>query len=449
MSIPFWQHQIDAIEYSMNQKSYSLLRMGVATGKTRTALEIIQRKGFGNVLIVGTKNSIYTWEKQAKEFGYTFPVKVFTEGSVLNRAFRLRDYFTKETTQYTSVAVINYEAFSKKVMLDRLVNIPIDCVIFDEVHRLRGHNSKQSKAAYNLFHKVHKNAFKIGLTGTLIYNKPLDVFGIFRFINPTLFGVSWTNFKYHYGIWRGKYNQIPVQYINLDDLKNKVLAHSFNVNREDALDLPDEQHIVQEITLAPKEQAEYNTFNKEFVLLMNEYREKAIPAKNVLDKVNKLQQLTGGFIYENQETHFFSSAKQEALIELLEEVTDNVVVFYKFKAEKELIKNAVKSLDRRCYFVDGSQSDYDAWLTDPVPSVLVVQISSGSEGIDFTKSNTTIFYSLVYSYGQFEQATGRTSRPNQKKDKVLYYYLVVKNTVDEKIMKSLQEKKDLIEELTN
>lgn len=433
-----WKHQHDALEYMHSRKS-ALLLMGVATGKTLTTLEFLWQKDYHLTLIVATKNSLDVWQNEVDKQGYNFDVLTPKEGLVKDKVKQIKIHL--QTHKSRTIIVINYEAMIRKPMLDVLLKIPFDCIVFDEVHRLRGHSTKQSKSAYQLA-KAHPNAYRIGLTGTLIYNHPLDVFGIFRYIDSGVFGVQWNAFKETYAVWTGQFGQIPVRYINQDQLKLHVEQNSFIVDRHAVLDLPSEQHITLELELDKAQQKVYNEFNKEYVSAISE---QTIIANNVLDKVNKLQQMTGGFIYQDGLTVPFNTVKINALTELLEEVQDHVVVFYKYKAELEILRSAAKAKSIPFYSIGGGQSDYGAWLIEPDPSLLAVQIVSGSEGIDFTKASIVVFYDMLYTSGQYEQALGRISRPNQKSSHVLYYYLVIKHTIDIQINKALKEGKDLID----
>ncbi|MBQ2348626.1 MAG: ATP-dependent helicase, partial [Clostridia bacterium] len=74
--------------------------------------------------------------------------------------------------------------------------------------------------------------------------------------------------------------------------------------------------------------------------------------------------------------------------------------------------------------------------------VFVGQIAAAGLGITLTAASTMIFYSLDYSMSNFEQAKARIHRVSQKND-CLYIYLIAKDTVDAKILKSLREKVDL------
>lgn len=437
-----WEHQEQAISY-MQGRNNAMLMMGVATGKTRTVLEFITRRNFNNVLIVGTKNSLDVWRKQNIQFNYNLTLGI-PQGTVIQKAKQIRDNFTKDTTQYTTIAVISYETIQRKYMVEMLEKLQIDCIIFDEVHRLRGHSTRQSKAAYQIA-KSHPKAYRIGLTGTLIYNKPLDVFGIYRFVDPSLFGIRWNQFRFHYALWAGERGFIPIKYLNQDELHEKISNNAFIVDREQVLDLPSEQHILLDAEFTEVQRLEYNRFNKQY--LMNLSKDKTVVAHNILDKVNKMQQLTSGFVYQDSKAEHFSSAKADLLRETLEEINETVVIFYKFKEDLEIATKAITELGKSLYRINGAISEYEAWLQDQTNSVLMVQIQSGSEGIDFTKSKIVIFYDLPYSWGQYHQALGRTSRPNQVSDHVLYYYLMIKNSIDYKIWNILQTKGDIIEEL--
>lgn len=445
MSSPFWQHQVDGIDY-LDRNRGGLLMMGVGTGKTLTALEFIQRKTPLNVLIVGTKKGAGVWAEQALQHGYSFPVHVITEGAIKTRGREIQSLMTsKSTTQHTNIFVISYEALSRKAMMVYLLQLSFQMLIFDEVHRLRGYATNQSKNAWALA-KRNPSAYRLGLTGTIIYNRPLDVFGIYRFIDPNLFGTKWNNFKFRYAVWGGQFGQIPLYYINQDELKAKVQANAHIVDRHKVLDLPDEQHIIRRTAFAPAEAKAYKDFDREFIAYLADRTK--ITAVNVLDKVLKLQQLTGGFMYKEGLTISFSSAKLELLETLLDEIGEqNVVIFYKFKEEARLIADLLTRLNVPYFSVNGQSNQYNEWRSHDQPAVLVTQVQSGSESLDFTKASVTIFYSLIYSYGQYEQALGRTSRANQKSRSIAYYYLLIENSIDEKIWKALQDKKDLIQDI--
>jgi len=80
--------------------------------------------------------------------------------------------------------------------------------------------------------------------------------------------------------------------------------------------------------------------------------------------------------------------------------------------------------------------------TDPEVKVFIGQLQTTGMGLTLTAASVAVFYSLDFSYANYEQSRARIHRIGQK-EKCLYIHLVCKNTVDEKIMAALQKKGDI------
>ena len=78
--------------------------------------------------------------------------------------------------------------------------------------------------------------------------------------------------------------------------------------------------------------------------------------------------------------------------------------------------------------------------------VLAVQLDSGGEGVDLTRARFSIFYSLSFSLGKYDQARSRTHRPGQT-NPVEHIHLIARNTVDVKIMRALEKRAEIIESI--
>ena len=79
---------------------------------------------------------------------------------------------------------------------------------------------------------------------------------------------------------------------------------------------------------------------------------------------------------------------------------------------------------------------------DPDVKVFVGQLQTTGMGLTLTAASVAVFYSLDFSYANYEQSRARIHRIGQK-EKCLYIHLVAKNTVDEKIMNALKHKGDI------
>jgi len=133
---------------------------------------------------------------------------------------------------------------------------------------------------------------------------------------------------------------------------------------------------------------------------------------------------------------------------LAESTEENIVVFYNFTKEKEDLIKVMKKLKKKIYEVSGQKSDIPTkndW-SDIKNSVTIVQYQAGSAGIELQYANVVVFYSLTYSYQDYEQALGRCYRNGQDK-KVTAYRFMAKDTIEMAIFGALRNKKDFNEKL--
>ena len=74
--------------------------------------------------------------------------------------------------------------------------------------------------------------------------------------------------------------------------------------------------------------------------------------------------------------------------------------------------------------------------------IFVGQLQTVSMGLTLTAASTMVFYSLSYNFADYSQAKARIHRIGQKNN-CLYIHLVVKNTVDETVLKALEQKENI------
>ena len=141
------------------------------------------------------------------------------------------------------------------------------------------------------------------------------------------------------------------------------------------------------------------------------------------------------------------SAKLLLLADTLEDIGDEepVAVFCWFHADLDGVHETCEKLGLRSLELSGRRDDLRRWQAGDA-QVLAVQIQAGGEGVDFTRARYSIFFSVGYSLGKYEQAKCRVHRPGQTKP-VTHIHLVAKNTVDQKIMRALERRAEIIESI--
>lgn len=455
-----WKHQLQALRYLMEPEhdcSGLLLKMGA--GKTKIWIDLINNKGFETTLIVCPQKASRVWVDQ-------FPVhSVNSEILVVN----LVKYSSQKKTQVIKeitrerkfgqqvVYIVNYDSIWREPFRTFIKDkMKFDAIICDESHRLKSPSSKASRFLQVLGRRCDHRYIA---TGTLLAQTPLDVYAQYRFLKPEIFGTNFEHFK-------SRYTKVDVQksmrlgyevldqktpYINTDELNAKIMSCAFSVDAE--LDLPPTRDILVEFDLPSKIEQRYKALKKDGVL---EFGKGTLEVNNVLSFVLRLQQLTSGCVQLEDEDGYrwlktIDDSRKKALRELLMDLPKDepVVVFAKFRYDIEMIRQVCIDMDRTYSELSGKFDTYDEWNKGDT-SVLIVQIESGAEGLDFTRAKYAIYYNLTHKLWVYKQSRERLHRPPQTHP-VTYYFLLGKlqkgKSVDESILEALNRNEDFIQQI--
>ena len=448
--MPIWRHQEDAIAWAWN-RLVVLLHHGMGSGKTRTTLELIQRKmqerGISRILVCCPKAVIAAWGKQTSLWISGVRVILLDRG----------DGKKKESQVLAALAdtspvmfVVNYESVWR---LKSVEKTKWDVIVYDEIHRLKSASGVASRWAGKLC-KANPQAIRIGLSGTLIPHSILDAWAIYRAVEspdcPT-FGTSYTIHKATYAIYpRGQ--NFPIGWQNLPQAHAKIAATTHRVRSCDVLDLPPIQFDDVPCDLEPAEATLYREVECEFCAVCEAGN---VTPKNVLEKLLRLQQLCGGFVRFDGEPVARQIAakpgKAAVLSDMLEDLPSDepVVVFCRFTSDIRSVTAVCSAAGRTVSELSGSANQLADWQSGS-SNVLVAQVKSGGIGIDLTRASYCFFYSLGYSLEEYEQAVARLHRPGQEKRTHIYHLLATidgRSTVDGRVYQALRDRKEIIDEL--
>ena len=137
--------------------------------------------------------------------------------------------------------------------------------------------------------------------------------------------------------------------------------------------------------------------------------------------------------------------KIEYLKDLIENTTDNIVVFYSYNEELELL---LENINKKTYLCNGKVKDYprkEEW--DSIKNtVTLANYKSGSEAVEFTYANIIVYFSPTESYTEYYQSYGRCYRNGQNK-KITAYNFITDKSIEADIYGALKTKQDFNYEL--
>lgn len=453
--LEMWQNQKEALQFTMKHKNV-MLNMDMGTGKTRVAIDaVFSRLDVKKVLVVCPKAVISVWRKNLEKFrhGEDWACWDETKGTVLNKTESLQSWIedsNDKSNKQVKFIVVNYDIVWRSPIGSLLRKIDFDMIILDESHRIKSAGSKVSKFLFLLGKPVK---YKMCLSGTPMANSPLDIYGQYRFLDPTIFGTRFDVFRNEYAILEGPERNFVVGFKNLQKLNEKFQSIAYTCKMSDVSDrlkLPEKlPPSVLSDTLPTRDVRMIKQLRKEFIA---ECKNGFVILENVLNLSLREQQIASGFTVvkegpgESEVKVELNNVKKNLFLNYLDAIgeSESIVVFYLFKHDAEVLKSACEELNRLTFELSGNVNELTAWQEYKYGGILLVQIQSGAEGVDMTKSNRAVYFNLPQSLALYEQSMARLYRPGQT-ERVQFTYLLVKNTIDEKIYECLTHKKSLIE----
>lgn len=463
-----WQHQHDSVEkYFESVKPGFALFFEQGCGKTRTSIEILNRSEkpqTQKVLVFTPPVVISNWCDEIKKFSDIKAKALIGPGK------KRLDIFMQNKNS-TRVFVTNYEALSMPIF-EFLKSWQADVIIFDESHKLKSPSSLRSKMAFELTNQRNSPRPKVFLlSGTPILNSPIDIFQQYKVMDGGVtFGLNYFKFRARY--FRDMNSQMPSQrhfpdwrvrtlerdgFDALSEINEKIFSLGIRYEKKDCLTLPEEVTIPIKVGMTPKQKKVYEELRKHLVSYLSDSKSVSTPL--ALTKALRLLQICSGFVgainHEDNlqyEDEFEDTPKIQALKELFEQIViegnHKVIVWAVFKKNYEQIAKLCNEMGIKYVELHGSmaQGAKDQALKDfkekDDTKVMVSHPGSGGIGINLVEANYSIFYSRNFSLEQYLQAKARNHRAGQQKN-VTHYNLVCDQTIDELVLKALDEKQEI------
>jgi SNF2 family DNA or RNA helicase len=425
--LKLYQHQIEGLKLAEGLNHVAFF-WDMGLGKTYVGSEKMMQLGARVNLVVCQKSKIDDWVDHFKEnyagawTGDGIIVFDLTDNADLH-CF-IENTKVPEEHQAQQVGIINYDLIWRRPELLQLQDFTL---LLDESSLIQHETAKRSKSILKM-----KPANVILLSGTPTGGKYETLWSQMHLLGWNISkDLYWKQFvKVDYLDTIGRSIPIVVGYKNIDRLKRKMAEHGCQfLKTDEVFDLPAQTFQKVKVPASP----EYKLFRKAGVLAMKDGTE--LIGDTTLTKM----------LYERQLCGQYSQEKLKAFVDLVESTEDRLIVFYNFTAELEAMMEAIKESDKPISVVNGSLKSLTSYdnCTD---SITFIQYQAGAMGLNLQKANKMVFYTLPLSSELYEQAKKRIHRIGQEQP-CFYYQLICTGSIEERILATLEMRKDYTEEL--
>lgn len=417
-----------------------LLCDDMGLGKTHQAMALLAASHHATTqakyFVVCPTSVIYHWEELLSRFLPTFKVVVFYGTQRTIKAFN-----EKADLLLTSYGTLRSEK-------EALSKISFDVAIFDEIQTAKNIQSQTHQALAMI-----QATTKIGLSGTPIENRLMELKALFDVILPGYFP-SQTKYREHF------INPIEKFQDKEKQLLLKRLIHPFVMRRKKSEVLEDLPEKIEEIARCSLSEEQQKLYKEAYVQsrdkLLKEMKKpgKDVPYLHVFALLNTLKQICNhpSLILKdvaNYKKH--QSGKWDLFVELLNETRasgQKLVVFTQYLDMMKIIEKHLKEHSIGFAAIRGSTQDrkkqIETFREDPACEVFVASLKAAGTGIDLTAASVVIHYDRWWNPAKENQATDRVHRIGQNRG-VQVFKMVTKHSVEEHIHELIQKKVGLLE----
>lgn len=386
-------------------------------------------------LIVCPASLVYNWEGEVQKFAPQLTKKVLA-GDVQERREALEER--------TDVFIISYDTLRRDIK--NYENKKFYCQIADEAQFIKNQATQASKAV-----KVIHSKVRFALTGTPIENRLSELWSIFDYLMP--------GYLYHYTKFKKELETPIVQEQREESLERlQRMLNPFilrRVKKEVLKELPDK---VEQVVYSRLEGEQKKLYTAEVHALLEsmkktskkEYQENKL---QILAQLTKLRQICcAPELYF--EKYKGEHAKIDTALELIHNAIESghkILIFSQFANLLFLLEDILRKEQIEYYILTGKTgkekriSMVNAFNENEIP-VFLISLKAGGTGLNLTAADIVIHLDPWWNVAAQNQATDRAHRIGQE-NVVTVFNLITKDTIEEKILKMQEQKKDLTDQV--
>jgi len=413
-----------------------ILADDMGLGKTLQTIsllnEIYQENRNFTALIIVPSSLLYNWKEEIIKFTGITPVLV--EGTAAQR----RKIISKGSKGFL---ITTYQALRNDI--EEYKNREFDVVVLDEAQNIKTTTSQIKKAVMKINSKVN-----FALTGTPVENNILELWSIFDFVIPGYLD-NLTKFKKTY-----KEAIVNPNSSKINNLREIIAPFLLRRTKKEVLtELPDKIESNMVVTLSTEQKQLYMSYIKQAKSEMKKFNENDNNRMKILAILTKLRQICNSptLFKENYKGEV---AKLEVLRDILPDITENghrLLIFSQFVGTLKEIEKELEDMGIEYFYIDGNvkskeRVDICNKFNAGERQVVLISLKAGGTGLNLVGADVVIHYDPWWNIAVENQASDRAYRIGQKKS-VQVIKLVTEGTIEEKIIKIQESKRQLSENL--
>ncbi len=422
--------QKEGLDFLLKSSGNALLADEMGLGKTvQTLSYVATEKQTFPVLVVAPLVTLQNWDREISKFVKKKSrngriIENESSSSTIIRTGKLQEL------PITDFYIINYELLYKR--LPDLAKLNIKTIVCDEVHNLRSKTTQKYKAVKKLA-ALPGVTYRIGLSGTPIYNRGSEIWPIVDILKPGLLG-SFKEFCEYFCYVNEKGKAIVLENKRAS-LRNELQKHvMLRRKKSDVLkELKDKVRYKEVID------ADTEYYLEELDKIWTKLEEEQKDAETEFKKSASYQRAI------QSERQVAGIAKLPHVINFVKnimEIEESVVVFCHHKVIHKLLHERLSEFSP--VSIIGGQSD--TVRQDQIDKfqkgeskLMIAGLRAGNVGINLTRAKYVIFAELDWSPAIHRQAEDRLHRIGQK-NTVFAYYLIGNGTLDDHVANILVDK---------
>jgi SNF2 family DNA or RNA helicase len=405
-------------------------------GKTIQALAfLLSTASKGPSLVVAPTSVCGNWVAETVRFAPTLNPVIFGGNE--------REQMLKNLAPM-DLLIVSYGLMQQEEKLFEAVNWNV--IVLDEAQAIKNETSKRTQTALKL-----KAGFRLITTGTPVENSLEELYTLFSFINPGLLGSKNSfNEKFAFPIEREQSRSAR------NSLRQLIKPFILRRLRTDVLDdLPEKTEIVINVEPSTAQKAVYETLRKDIVNDL-ENSDNQPPGQKYLKILAGITKLRLACCHPELAAPGCETegAKTEIFMKLVEELLENrhkALVFSQFTSFLSIVRKALDEKGIKYLYLDGSTPAKErnknvARFQAGGADLFLISLKAGGTGLNLTAANYVIHLDPWWNPAVEDQASARAHRMGQKQP-VTIYRLVMKESIEEKIMALHKHKKNLAESI--